>query len=131
MYIFTAQLINKKYMKFKILSLIFCFSTVLSLAQDKVKYSKEDIKKMEMYLFNEGFSGPSPKKISTVVLKDGAIHKGYCKEIDTKKGQIYAVSLKDSVMGSDGFTFYDDIGYTPKEVSINITVEGKIKVKYK
>lgn len=84
-------------MKVKILSLLLGFSSLLSLAQEKVKYSKEDVKKMEMYLFNEGFSGPSSKKISTVVLKDGAIHKGYCKDIDTKKGQIYAVSLKDSV----------------------------------
>ncbi|KUJ60551.1 hypothetical protein AR687_17420 [Flavobacteriaceae bacterium CRH] len=84
-------------MKFKVLSLMLCFSSLLSLAQEKIKYSKEDVKKMEMYLFNEGFSGPSSKKISTVVLKDGAIHKGYCKDIDTKKGQIYAISLKDSV----------------------------------
>jgi hypothetical protein len=84
-------------MKFKILSLLFGFSSLLSLAQEKVKYSKEEVKKMEMYLFNEGFSGPSSKKISTVVLKDGTIHKGYCKDIDTKKGQIYAITLKDSL----------------------------------
>ena len=47
------------------------------------------------------------------------------------KDLFFFLSLKDSVIGNDGFTFYDDIGYTPKEVSINITVEGKIKVKYK
>ena len=94
---FCNQLINLKDMKVKMLSLLLSFSSLLSVAQEKIKYSKEDVKKMEMYLFNEGFSGPSSKKISTVLLKDGTIHKGYCKDIDTKKGQIYAISLKDSV----------------------------------
>lgn len=84
-------------MKFRALLLAFCFVSVATFAQDKVKYSKEDIKKMEMYLFNEGFNTPSPKKTSTVILKDGTTYKGFCAKIDTKKGQIFEVSIKDSI----------------------------------
>mgnify|MGYP006955275698 CR=1 FL=1 len=84
-------------MKFKALLLAFCCTTVLSFAQDKIKYSKEEIKKMETYLFNEGFVTPSPKKTSTIILKDGTEHKGFCNDIDTKKGQIYSISIKDSI----------------------------------
>lgn len=84
-------------MKLKALLLVFCFTGALSFAQDKVKYSKENIKKMETYLFNEGFTTPSPKKTSTIILKDGSTHKGFCSDIDTKKGQIYAISIKDSI----------------------------------
>lgn len=51
---------------------------------------------METYLFNEGFPGPSTKKISTIISKDGTINKGYCDNIETKKGQIYEISIKDS-----------------------------------
>ncbi|MFC3160673.1 hypothetical protein SAMN05443633_10512 [Chryseobacterium arachidis] len=78
----------------KMLLALFLVSTA-SFAQ-KVKYSKEEIKKMEQYLFNEGFNTPSPKKTSTVVLKDGTTVKGFCNKIDTKKGQIFEVSIKDS-----------------------------------
>lgn len=84
-------------MKLKTLLLALCLVSVYSFAQDKVKYSKEEIKKMEMYLFNEGFNTPSPKKTSTVILKDGTTHKGFCSKIDTKKGQIFEVSIKDSI----------------------------------
>lgn len=94
-------------MKFKSLLLTLCFVSAASFAQDKVKYSKEDIKKMETYLFNEGFSSPSPKKISTIILKDGTVNKGYCSDIDTKKGQIYSISIKDSVTEKD-MTFNAD-----------------------
>ncbi|MFC0426727.1 hypothetical protein [Chryseobacterium scophthalmum] len=83
-------------MKFKALLLALSFTSAFSFAQDKVKYSKEDIKKMETYLFNEGFPGPSTKKISTIISKDGTINKGYCDNIETKKGQIYEISIKDS-----------------------------------
>lgn len=84
-------------MKFKALLLAFCFVSVASFAQDKVKYSKEEKQKMEKYLFNEGFNTPSPKKTSTIILKDGSTHKGFCSKIDTKKGQIFEVSIKDSI----------------------------------
>lgn len=83
-------------MKFKSLLLALFLVSTSSFAQ-KVKYSKEEIKKMEQYLFNEGFNMPSPKKTSTVILKDGTSHKGFCGKIDTKKGQIFEVSLKDSI----------------------------------
>ncbi|WEK69377.1 MAG: hypothetical protein P0Y62_16275 [Candidatus Chryseobacterium colombiense] len=82
-------------MKLKSLLFTLFLVSTASFAQ-KVKYSKEEIKKMEQYLFNEGFSGPSPKKISTIVLKDGAIYKGFCNDLETKKGQIYSISIKDS-----------------------------------
>ncbi|MBB6372189.1 hypothetical protein [Chryseobacterium shigense] len=83
-------------MKLKILLLILCLAGTATFAQ-KVKYSKEEIKKMETYLFNEGFNTPSPKKTSTIILKDGTSHKGFCSKIETKKGQIYEVSVKDSI----------------------------------
>jgi hypothetical protein len=84
-------------MKFKTLLLALCLAGTASFAQDKVKYSKEQIKKMETYLFNEGFNAPSPKKTSTIILKDGSSHKGFCNNLETKRGQIYEVSIKDSV----------------------------------
>jgi len=83
-------------MKLKTLVLALVLASTASFAQ-KVKYSKEEIKKMEQYLFNEGFNTPSPKKTSTVILKDGSVHKGFCSKTDTKKGQIFEVSLKDSI----------------------------------
>jgi hypothetical protein len=83
-------------MKLKILLLTLCLASTATFAQ-KVKYSKEEIKKMETYLFNEGFNSPSPKKTSTIILKDGTAHKGFCSKIETKKGQIYEVALKDSI----------------------------------
>ncbi|CAM3156629.1 hypothetical protein DRF59_20155 [Chryseobacterium flavum] len=83
-------------MRLKSLLLALCLAGTVSFGQ-KVKYSKEEIKKMETYLFNEGFNIPSPKKTSTVILKDGTSYKGFCNKIETKKGQIYEVAIKDSV----------------------------------
>ncbi|MDR6517293.1 hypothetical protein [Chryseobacterium camelliae] len=83
-------------MKLKTFTLALLLAATSAFAQ-KVKYQKEEIKKMEQYLFNEGFNIPSPKKTSTVILKDGSIHKGFCNKIDTRKGQIFEVSLKDSI----------------------------------
>lgn len=83
-------------MKIKVLLLAFSLVGSISFAQEKIKYSKEDIKKMESYLFNEGFTTPSAKKVSTIILKDGTINKGYCNKIETKKGQIYEITIKDS-----------------------------------
>ncbi|WP_228419962.1 hypothetical protein [Chryseobacterium camelliae] len=83
-------------MKLKTFTLALLLAAMYAFAQ-KVKYQKEEIKKMEQYLFNEGFNIPSPKKTSTVILKDGSIHKGFCNKIDTRKGQIFEVSLKDSI----------------------------------
>lgn len=83
-------------MKIKALLLLLSTLSVSAFAQEKVKYTKDQIKKMEQYLFNEGFSGPSSKKVSTVILKDGSIQKGYCNDVEMKKGQIYQISMKDS-----------------------------------
>jgi hypothetical protein len=83
-------------MKFKALLLVLSLTSAFSFAQEKVKYTKDQIKKMEQYLFNEGFPGPSTKKISTIISKDGTVNKGYCDNIETKKGQIYEISIKDS-----------------------------------
>lgn len=94
-------------MKFKTLLLALCFASTASFAQDKVKYTKDQIKKMETYLFNEGFNAPSPRKTSTIILKDGSSHKGFCNNIETKKGQIYEVSIKDSI-SKKGITFNAD-----------------------
>ncbi|UZT96965.1 hypothetical protein ODZ84_17410 [Chryseobacterium fluminis] len=96
-------------MKLKALLFALSLVSVTSFAQ-KVKYSKEEIKKMEMYLFNEGFNTPSPRKTSTVVLKDGTTHKGFCSKIDTKKGQIFEVSLKDSISKKSMVFNADQIG---------------------
>lgn len=97
-------------MKIKALLMVLFLMSALAFAQDKVKYSKEDIKKMEQYLFNEGFSGPSTKKISTIILKDGSIHKGFCNDIETKKGQIYEISIKDSVTKKQMKFAAEDVG---------------------
>ena len=83
-------------MKLKLFTLSFLLLIGFTFAQ-KVKYSKEEIDKMETYFFNEGFSVPSPKKTSTIITKDGKTHVGYCRDIDTKKGQIYEITVKDSI----------------------------------
>jgi len=83
-------------MKLKFLLLALSLAGTISFAQ-KIKYSKEEVKKMEQYLFNEGFNAPSTRKTSTVILKDGSTHKGFCSKTDTKKGQIFEVILKDSL----------------------------------
>jgi len=83
-------------MKTKALLMVLSLTSAFIFAQEKVKYSKEQIKIMEEYLFNEGFSAPSQKKVSTIILKDGSVYKGYCNDAEMKKGQIYQISLKDS-----------------------------------
>ncbi len=95
-------------MKLKTLLLALFLVSTASFAQ-KVKYSKEEIKKMEQYLFNEGFNAPSPKKTSTVILKDGTTVKGFCSKIDTKKGQIFEVSIKDSITKKPTLLLADNI----------------------
>jgi uncharacterized protein YdeI (BOF family) len=61
-------------MKLKTLVFTLFLVSTASFAQ-KVKYSKEEIKKMEQYLFNEGFNAPSVKKASTVISKDGTTQR--------------------------------------------------------
>ncbi|WP_265131800.1 hypothetical protein [Chryseobacterium oranimense] len=56
-------------MKLKTLLLAVCVASTTAFAQ-KVKYSKEERKEMNRYLFNEGFDTASDKKVSTIILKD-------------------------------------------------------------
>src|SRR5690606_25150161 len=64
-------------------------------AQDKVKFTKEQLKMMDDDLFDEMFTGVSSKKTSTVILKDGRKIEGSASGIDRKKGQIYSIDIKD------------------------------------
>lgn len=83
---------------FKVFVVIFLFGSFPATAQ-KVKYSKEELSHLKSYYFNEGFSLPSRKKISTLILKDGSEEKGYCQNVKTKKGQIHTFILNDSITG--------------------------------
>lgn len=84
-------------MKKSTLTLLLTLVVSVSFAQDKVKYSAEERKALGEYLFNPGFDKPATQKVSTLKLKDGTVIKGYCKSIDTKKGQIYELKFTDSV----------------------------------
>lgn len=84
-------------MKLKFLSIVFMLAFFSTFAQDKVKYSDEERDMLKAYYFNEGFDKPATKKVSTVIMKDGTEHKGYCKAIATKRGQITQIIFKDSV----------------------------------
>ncbi|QQX77800.1 MULTISPECIES: hypothetical protein [Aequorivita] len=84
-------------MKLKFLSIVFMIACGFVSAQDKVKYSDEEKDMLKTYYFNEGFDQPATKKVSTVIMKDGSEHKGYCKGVVTKKGQIAQIVFKDSV----------------------------------
>ncbi len=92
-------------MKLKLLLVAFTFSCAFAYAQDKVKYSDEELKNLKTYYFNEGFNQPATKKVSTVIMKDGTEHKGYCKGVITKKGQIAEIYFKDSI--TDQKTTYE------------------------
>lgn len=85
-------------MKTKLLLLI--LSVTFSMAQaQKVKYSDEELKMLKTYYFNEGFNKPATKKVSTIIMKDGSEHTGYCTAVLTKKGQIHEIVFKDSISG--------------------------------
>lgn len=84
-------------MKLKFLSILFMMACGSAFAQEKIKYSDEDRDMLKAYYFNEGFNQPAMKKVSTVIMKDGTEHKGYCKGVITKKGQIAEIYFKDSI----------------------------------
>lgn len=73
-------------------------------AQEKVKYSKEDLKIMDDDLFDEMFVGISSKKTTVLVLKDGSKLEGTATNLKRKKGQIYSIDLK---VGSDKKQTYE------------------------
>jgi hypothetical protein len=81
-------------MKLKTLLLALLLVSTASFAQ-KVKYSKEEKKEMNKYLFNEGFNTASQKKISTIILKDNNEHQGYAKSWVKQKGQILSITIED------------------------------------
>ncbi|MCT2561451.1 hypothetical protein [Chryseobacterium herbae] len=81
-------------MKLKILLLTLCLAGTATFAQ-KVKYSKEERKEMNRYLFNEGFNTASDKKVSTIILKDNTEHQGYSKSWEKQKGQILSITIED------------------------------------
>lgn len=84
-------------MKLKFLSIALTLVCSLAFAQEKIKYSDEDRDMLKTYYFNEGFNQPATKKVSTVIMKDGTEHSGYCKGVITKKGQIAEIYFKDSI----------------------------------
>ncbi|AFL80529.1 hypothetical protein Aeqsu_1030 [Aequorivita sublithincola DSM 14238] len=92
-------------MKLKFLSIALIMICGFAYAQDKVKYTDEERDMLKAYYFSEGFNQPATKKVSTVIMKDGSEHKGYCKGVVTKKGQIAQIVFKDSV--TDNKETYD------------------------
>ena len=71
-------------------------STVHIQAQEKVKYTKDQLRMMDDDLFDEVFIGVSSKKTSTIILKNGSKIEGSASGIDRKKGQIYSIDIRDS-----------------------------------
>ena len=92
-------------MKLKFLSIVLMIVFGSAFAQDKIKYSDEERDMLKAYYFSEGFDQPATKKVSTVIMKDGSEHKGYCKGVVTKKGQIAQIVFKDSI--TDNKDTYD------------------------
>ena len=84
-------------MKLKLLSLVLMIAFGSTFAQEKIKYSDEERDMLKTYYFSEGFDQPATKKVSTIIMKDGSEHKGYCKGVVTKRGQIAQIVFKDSV----------------------------------
>lgn len=68
----------------------------LVFAQEKVSFSKEQLKKMDDYLFDEMLVAGSTKKPSTIILKNGSTVEGVAKDVDYKKGLLYAIEIKDN-----------------------------------
>jgi len=80
------------------------FATSCVMAQDEKAKSEKVLAKekkaaMNKYYFEEVFVTVSGKKTSIVTLKNGQTHRGFCKDVDRKKGQIYEIELKDSITG--------------------------------
>lgn len=82
-------------MKTRAILMVFLFFCGISLAQ-KVTYSKEEIKAINTYYFNEGFVRPATKKVSTIILKDGSEIKGYVQGVRGKHNQINRIILKQA-----------------------------------
>ena len=68
----------------------------------------EDEKK-DINMFDPVYNSYSPNKMSIVILNDGTEVKGYKKDVDRKKGQIYYIKIKDSVTGKKSKFESEDI----------------------
>ncbi|MDF0719641.1 hypothetical protein P0M11_06465 [Kaistella sp. PBT33-4] len=95
-------------MKLKLTALTLMLVSGLSFAQ-KVKYSKEEMKEMDNYMFGEMFTGFSPKKETRIILKDAGNVKGNARDMDRKKGQIYSVKIRNTATGKDETYKAEDI----------------------
>src|SRR5690554_6876464 len=80
----------------KISVILFVLTSGSAFAQ-KVKYSKDELKHLKGYFFNEGFNKPATKKVSRVILKNGTEKRGYCQGIKTKRSQIHTLVFRDSI----------------------------------
>jgi len=88
----------------KITLIVLLFAASCVMAQEETAKSEKVVAKekkaaMNKYYFEEVFITGSSKKTSIVTLKNGETHRGYCKDVDKKKGQIYEIELKDSITG--------------------------------
>lgn len=81
----------------------------LSIAQKTKSVEKGKKAAMNKYYFEEVFTTVSGKKTSIVTLKNGETYRGFCKDVDRKKGQIYEIELKDSVTGKKNVYKAEDI----------------------
>lgn len=70
------------------------FQSLDTIAQEKVKYTKEELKEMDNILFDENFIDFSRKKNSTIILKDGTIIEAPVSNIKRKKLQITSIDAK-------------------------------------
>ncbi|WP_033960679.1 hypothetical protein [Psychroserpens jangbogonensis] len=77
-------------MKLRFLSAFLIATVCIGNAQDK---------KVDMLMFEPVFNSYSPNVVSTVILENGNVIKGFRDDVDRKKGQIYYVKLKDSITG--------------------------------
>lgn len=81
-------------------TLLFCFGLAIGfapfeiIAQEKIKYSKEELKIMDDDLFDEMFVGVSSKKKSTIIFKDGRKIEGIATNLKRTKGQITSIDIK-------------------------------------
>ena len=91
------------------ISMVFLFLFSGAAWAQKVKYSKDELKHLKSYYFNEGFDRPARKKVSTVILKDGTEIKGYCLNIRTKKQQIHTLVFEDSITENKTDISADDV----------------------
>ena len=87
-------------MKLKLLFAVLIAATSIMSAQDD---------NVDMLMFDPVYNSYSPNVVSTVILEDGKVVKGFRDDVDRKKGQIYYVKLKDSVTGDKVEFYAEDI----------------------